>query len=80
MRFSGLLGEPEVAELASLGVTHILIHVDQLKGRREKRSLREWLELVTAGKGPPLQVVREAEDSIVLRIEPGQSSGEASVR
>ncbi len=75
-RLSGLLDSRDVAELASLGVTHVLVHRDQIEGRQKRRQFARWLEEIELNSGPPLRVVRTAEDSVVLEIDQTGSNPE----
>ena len=79
-RFFGVLDSRDVVELASLGVTHVLVHRDQIPGRKMRRQYARWLKAVAEGSAPPLRVVREAKDVVVLQIDRDSASGLATAR
>jgi hypothetical protein len=67
-RFSGPLDARDLEALADLGVSHLLVHLDQIPGRQQRRQFTHTLQEAGQPGEPVLRTVFRADRTVVLEI------------
>jgi hypothetical protein len=67
-RFSGPLDARDLEELAELGVSHLLVHLDQIPGKQQRRQFTRALREAGQRGEPALRTVFRADRTVVLEI------------